>query len=117
MAEKYLREVLTSPHGLLSALRDRFPSFGDEELWVDVLGGDADLHTVMREFSSYFEAPAAEPSQLAGLASLISQCVAVPDELENAVGTCFLEHLRQTDRCGTLWKCLSPDVKAYVRAH
>lgn len=117
MAVRYQREDLTSPAGLLSALQDLFPDFGDEELLEEVRSGDANLHTVMSDFSSSFNASSAEQSQLAGLASLISQCVAIPDRLENAVGTCFLEHLRQIDGGAFLWKCLSPEVKAYVRTH
>jgi hypothetical protein len=71
----------------------------------------------MIEFSTQFGAAAAQPAQLLGLAELVSQSVAITDNLENAVGTCFLEHLRQIDRQGHLWKCLSPEVRAYLRAH
>jgi hypothetical protein len=58
----------------------------------------------MFEFSGQFDAAAAQRAQLSGLASLVNQAVATTDGLENAVGTCFLEHLRQIDRQGRLWK-------------
>src|SRR5688572_23076487 len=111
------RDALTSPQGLASALRSLFPDFGDEELFEEIRSGEASLHSVMIEFSGQFNAAAAQSAQLSGLASLVSQSVATTDSLENAVGTCFLEHLRQVDRQGRLWKCLSPDVRAYIRAN
>jgi hypothetical protein len=117
MAVTHQREELVSPGGLLAALRSLFPTFGDEELLREISTGDASTHTVLMEFSGSFDAASAEPSQLAGLASLLRQCVAVPDCLENAAGTCFLEHLHQTDKRGLLWKLLSPVVFAYVRIH
>ena len=116
MSKRHRREELVRPDGLLTALRDVFPDFGDEELAQDVRVGDANLHTIMTEFSSTFRPTSAEPSQLAALASLIGASVTVSDELENAFGTCFLEHLRQIDKGGALWTHFSPDVKAYVRA-
>ncbi|MGH6862106.1 MAG: hypothetical protein ACRECY_17795 [Phyllobacterium sp.] len=115
MAVHYSREVLTEPIALLSALQNLFPDFVDEELVQDIHSGDAGLHTVIRAFASSFDASTARPSQLAGLARLIGHCVAFPDRLENAVGTCFLEHLHQIDGQGVLWKFLSPDVVAYMR--
>ena len=117
MGPSYRREDLARPDALMTALRSLFPDFGDDELSQEVRSGDANLHTVMREFSSSFSAASAEPSQLTGLASLIGECIAASDDLENAVGTCFLEHLRQIDKGGLLWKRLSPEVKAYVGAH
>lgn len=117
MTVKYSRDDLVTPDGLLAALQNLFPDFGDEGLFADIRSGDASLHGVMLEFSSSFNANAADPSQLAGLATLLNQCVGVPDSLENAVGTCFLEHLHQIDKHRVLWKRLPPDVKAHLRAH
>jgi hypothetical protein len=117
MAVRFTRDELASPASLLAALQALFPDFGDEELAADIQSGEANLHTIMMEFASFFRAAAAKPAQLSGLASLMGQCVAATDELENAVGTCFLEHVRQTDRPGIFWKCLSPDVKTYIQTH
>jgi hypothetical protein len=114
MATRYRREDLVRPDGLLTALRDLFPDFGDEDLAQDVRAGGASLHTVMMEFSSTFQAASAQPSQLAGLAALIGQCVSIPDELESAVGTCLLEHLRQIDKSRALWTRLSPEVRTHI---
>lgn len=116
MAKQYPREELATPVGLLTALQDLFPDFSDDELAKDIRSGEASLHTVMREFSSAFRAASTKPPQLAGLASLVGQCVSASDELENAVDTCLLEHLRQIDKGGVLWAYLSPEVRAHVRA-
>jgi hypothetical protein len=115
MAVRHTRDDLATPDGLLTALQRLFPAFGDDELVAVVQSGEANLHTVVIEFSSSFDASASTQSQLTGLASLMSLCVAAKDELENAVGTCFLEHLRQLDRRRILWKYLSPDVRSYVQ--
>ena len=116
MAVRYTRGDLATPDGLLTALQRLFPDFGDEELVAASKAGEATLHTIMIEFSCAFDASASTQSQLTGLASLMSQCVTATDKLENAVGTCFLEHLRQIDRRRIFWKCLSPDVRSYVQA-
>lgn len=117
MPVTYSRVDLVTPLGLMSALRDLFPDFGDEELEQEVQAGEASLHTVMREFLTSFRPAEREEKQLNRLASLVSQCVSMTDDLENAVGTCFLEHLRQVDKGRAFWKYLSPEVKEYVRAH
>jgi hypothetical protein len=117
MAVRFTRDDLLSPDGLLAALRALFPDFGDDELVADIQSDAANLHTVMIEFCGWFRAAAATESQLTGLGSLMSHCVATTDSLENAVGTCFLEHLRRIDRRRLLWKCLPQDVKSYVRTH
>ena len=104
-----------SPQGLLSALRGWFPQFGDGELLNEVETGEANLHTVMREFSS-FDFTSGTERQLTGLAALRRECVAETDLLENACGTCFLEHLRQIDKRKALWNVLPAEVQAYVRA-
>lgn len=117
MAVRYSRGDMASPGGLLAALQTVFPDFGDNELVADIHSSEANLHTVMREFSSSFKAAEATPQQLTGLSSLLSEVVTATDELENAVGTCFLEHLRQIDPRGILWACLAAEVRNYVRTH
>lgn len=117
MALQSSRQLLFEPMNLLLELQRLFPDFVDETLVEDIRSGDASLHTVMMTFASSFDAKMANPSQLAGLATLIDLCIAVPDRLENAIGTCFLEHLHQIDRQKTLLKFLSPGVLTYLRFH
>ncbi|NKC50312.1 hypothetical protein HED63_03810 [Ochrobactrum cytisi] len=93
MALQSSRELLFEPMNLLLELQRLFPDFIDETLVEDIRSGDASLHTVMIMFASSFDAKTANPSQLAGLATLIDRCITVPDRPENAIGTCFLEHL------------------------
>ena len=117
MAARYHRSELLSAKGLLAALGSIFPEFGDEELIREIEAGEASLHAIMREFAYSFRAATSTRAQLIDLASLVGQATAETDTLENAVGTCFLEHLHQIDRQGMLWEYLSPEVKAYVRRH
>jgi hypothetical protein len=114
VAVRYQRDALTTPRGLLSALQDLFPDFGDEELSQDIETGEASLHAVIAEFRGFFSSAASTDRQLTSLSTLIAECVRTPDLLENAVGTCLLEALERNDR---LWKFLSPEVKAYARAY
>ena len=115
MALLYSREMLIEPNALLLALQSIFPDFGGEELFEDIRAGEASLHTIMIAFASWFDAKAAKPSQLSGLAALIGHCVSIPNHLENAVATCLLEHLHQIDKQGILGKFLSLDVVTYLR--
>lgn len=115
MAVKFDRAVLQAPEGLLATLQSLFPDFGDDELRDAVRSDDASLHMVMAEFASSFRPNALSSQQLDSLASLISCSVSVSDNLENAVGTCFLEHLHQVDREAIFMKQLPNDVRAYLR--
>ncbi|QOV93023.1 hypothetical protein [Novosphingobium sp. ES2-1] len=100
---------------MASALTEIFSDFWDDETQENYLDGDCTLHTVMFEFSSYFVAASANPAQLQWLARLIEECIAIDDSLENAIGTCFLEHLPAIDREGHLTRHFSPAVKHYIR--
>jgi len=117
MAETNSRQALMAPLGLMSALGQLFPDFPDECLREDVQAGEASLHTVMTDFGSTFDAASSDEAQLRGLAEIVSECVREIDVLENAVGTCFLEHLRQRDRRSIFRKYLSPEVKTYMRTY
>ena len=117
MGFKVQRQQMQEPAGLLSTLRGIAPDFGDPEFLGDVETGEANLHTVWTEFGSYFLPEAWEPAKLSRLATLVHECVAVQDNLENATGTCFLEHLRQRDRRGVFRRYLSPEVKDYMRIY
>jgi hypothetical protein len=114
---QYSREDLMSPEALLSAPRELFPQFGDDELVEDVASGEATLLPVMSDVCSEFDAIRSEERQLAQLASLLQECVRIEDNLENAVGTCFLEHVDRSARHNPLWSHLAPEVKTYIRTH
>lgn len=111
------RNALMTPTGLLAALQGIFPDFGDGELAERILAEDATVHTVMFEFAGSFRAGSQSSSQLNRLASLLTLCITETDALENAVGTCFLEHLRQIDRERVFAKQMPNDLKAYIRSH
>jgi len=71
-----------------------FPSFVNE--WEEDQE-DLTLHGVLLMFTDYFgkrEEPFSE-KQISKLATFINDSVVNDDELENAISTCFLEHLRQ----------------------
>ena len=85
-------------------LRERLvlivPAFGEEctedEMREEGPSG-VTLHFVMQRFAQFFGGAQSSFSQrqLAALGALISRAVENDDDLENAVSTCFLEHLRQ----------------------
>jgi hypothetical protein len=116
MAVKYEREALTTPGGLTAVLQDLFPHFADQEFLEELQTGETNLHTVMREFCSSFDAARSSEAQLIGLAKLMKESISEDDNLANAVGTCFLEHLRQVDRKNMFWKYLPADVRSHIRA-
>ena len=117
MGFKVRRQEIEEPADLLSVLRGIAPDFGDPEFLDDVETGEATVHTVWREFGDYFLPEAWETDRLSKLATLVHECVVVQDDLENATGTCFLEHLRQRDRRDVFRRYLSPEVKDYMRSH
>ena len=87
----------TTPEALLSRLTAIFPAFlgaeAEEREWWDTLS----FHSVMQEFLPFFAKCAAStsPRQLSELALLLDSGMSEPGKLENAIDTCFLEHLRQ----------------------
>jgi hypothetical protein len=88
--------------GLLSGI---FPGFA-EECSEEKFPGDATLHFVMREFLPHFSGNREDHSkrQVEALAQIINEAVTLDDDLENAVSTCFLEHLHQVGS----YKALAP---------
>jgi hypothetical protein len=75
--------------------------------------GYAMKHSVMHHFAYYFGCHQMRFSkqQLTKLGTLLSEAVSVDDDLENAVSTCFLEHLRQLEGYKVLGPFLSADAK------
>lgn len=102
---------------LWSVLVEIFPSFAadceDEEIQPDTT-----LHFVMRDFAPYFSSNlgAFSEFQIRNLARFINDAVAVDDNLENAVGTCFLEHLHQVRSYKILAPFLSRQAKDKTHA-
>jgi len=94
-----------------------FPNFADwhtlNDLDQDERDGAPMLHAVMHSFSTWFggDPTSMTPEQLNGLAMLLNQAVSVDDDLENAVSTCFLEHLRQIKG----YKMLAPYLSATAK--
>ena len=71
------------------------------------------VHYVMSCFTYYFgkTATMSTKKQLAALGALVNEAVSEAGVIENAVSTCFLEHLRQVRAC----KPLSPFLAAAAK--
>ncbi len=95
---------------LVEALSELVPSFATE--WEEDREGEDEaptFHRVMRTFTYSLGVACASLSraQLKALGQYLSECVAVDDDLENAVSTCLLEHLHQISALDALWPYLS----------
>ena len=101
---------------LWTLLTGIFPSFVEDCSEEEVQ--DETLHFVMRNFTPYFSGnrEAFSERQIKALARFINDVVAVDDNLENAVGTCFLEHLRQVSGYKVLAPLLSRKAKDKTHA-
>ena len=99
-----------------------FPRFTDDVTADDLKNredeGTASLHSVMGPFAQYFGADQSSFSerQLQELARLVNEAVRIDDDLENAMATCFLEHLRQIGGYKLLAPRLSREAKRRTRA-
>ena len=91
-----MKPLPTSPAELESQLVSIFPGFSvkldsDEEY-------PTTYHSVLLlHFNPFFgkNVETFVPKQLKAFAELVTRCTAVPGDLENALGTCFLEHTKQ----------------------
>lgn len=72
------------------------------------------FHRVMREFTYSFgkAASSLSPAELRHVGDLVNESVDRSDDLENAVATCFLEHLHQIHAREILWPYLSDRARA-----
>ena len=100
-----------SPQELLESLSIIFPEFREH-----FKNDESDALTypgILREFAYFFgkHSTIFLESQLRDLGSLVSEAVLQPGALENALGTCFLEHLHQIKAESVLRPYLSK--KAY----
>jgi hypothetical protein len=106
----------TDADQLLDQLRRMFPAFeshsrdGDEDV--------PSLHSVMAAFLIWFGINARRQEEVAlkQFASFLDQAVAVDDVLENAMTTCFLEHLRQVNSYKILAPHLSKEPRTKTKA-
>jgi len=102
---------------LWTVLTEMFPGFSahceEEEIQPETT-----FHFVMSDFTTYFgiNGDTFSESQLRKLGQFINNVVAVDDNLENAVATCFLEHLRQVSSYKILAPFLSRQAKDKTHA-
>jgi hypothetical protein len=112
----------STAHELWSQLVAVLPGFAAYHSRADVEEAEQDqtatLHSVMAPFTQYFGRQSASLSekQLKVLGKLVSEAVEVDDDLENAVSTCFLEHLHQIKSYRAIAPYLSDTAKARSRA-
>ena len=112
----------TTARDLWSELTGVFPGFVETHTPQDVeeseREGVATQHSVMLPFTQYFgrALSTASSKQLKTLATLLNEAVAVENDLENAVATCFLEHLRQVGGYKILAPFLSKQAKGKTHA-
>ena len=105
--------------GVLIAIVPGFAeAYPEAELAERERDGAATFHAVLQAFTPCFGVEHANLSerQLRRFAEVVNEAVAVPDQLENAMATCFLEHLRQIRSLKTLAPYLSEQAKRMTRA-
>jgi hypothetical protein len=104
-----------TPEQLRDSLLAIFPAF--KAYW-----GDAEepftYHRVLAEFTDFFGGNSATVSekQVRAFAKIVNEAVAGGGILENAVSTCFLEHMHQIGVSKLLSRHLSKEAKQTFRA-
>jgi len=109
----------STPEELIQRLSELVPHFATE--WAEDRADEEwtlTFHRVMRTFTYVFGKARVSLSdaQLKGVANLVNDCVAFDDDIENAVSTCFLEHLHQVNSLKSLWPYLSPKARRECHA-
>jgi len=110
------------PQETLAQLCALLPSFSEswarenvpaQDGWVDGVHYEWSHHHVMRIFLEHFAEHHAELSekQLKRIGSWLTQAVSSDSALENAVSTCFLEHMRDVGIERILKPHLSPEAR------
>jgi len=105
-----------------AVLVEIFPSFArdvtDDDLAEWERMSVQDPHAVMIPFTQYFGTNQATFSdrQMSALGTFLNRAVEFDDALENAVATCFLEHLRQINGYAALSPHLAAEAKSRTRA-
>jgi hypothetical protein len=111
-----MRTLPESPEQLVEELFTIFPEY--RVCHRTQTGGDAaNYHSVLRNFTCFFGAELASFTevQLRAFGDLVSTAVAAGGSLENAFGTCLLEHLQQIRASRVLRPYLSE--RAREKAH
>ena len=106
-----------SPEELLDRLFSIFPEY--RASYDGPIHDEApSFHSVLVGFASDFSGSlaSAPPRQLGELGAMASAAVAAGGDLENAFGTCLLEHLHQIKAKQALWPYLSPAARAATKA-
>ena len=117
----------TRPQDTLRSLCEVFPSFAEswadeeappEDGLVDGVWYEWTHHRVMAEFLDYFSINHSQftEKQLKWLGEWLNDAVSVDGDLENAVSTCFLEHIPQVKINRVLAPYLSRVAKAKSHA-
>jgi hypothetical protein len=107
-----------SQEELLASLFAIFPAFQAE--WLADCEGEewssASLHSVYLSFLPYVSGANASPEQLKRLAALLNDAVSAGGDSENAVSTCFLEHVGQVGMLQALRPLLSREARSRLHA-
>lgn len=93
------------------------PTFGTE--WeLDEYGPDFNHHAVMQAFAVHLGRNQTNYSagQLRTLGDWLNEAISAGGDIENAVSTCLLEHLRQLRLNRALWPYLSKAAKERTHA-
>jgi hypothetical protein len=108
----------TSPQELASALSAIFPAFEFGEVDPSDAYGLPTFHAVMIDFTTFFGrvSRGCSQKQLRFFAALLNEAVRQTGPLENAISTCFLEHLRQIRAERVLRPFLAPEAKERTHA-
>ena len=100
-------------------LTDIFPSYVEqlkedkkEQEW------EYSIHSLFLDFIHYFSSNIEEfnSKQLKKMANFINEAVEIDDNLENAISTCFLEHLYQVNSLKQIKPMLSKLAKEKLHA-
>jgi hypothetical protein len=109
---------LADPTHLLKRIVGIFPEF--TAYWEADHPGEASglqtAHSVYMSLSPFVHSATLTAKQLSAFAALLNESVAAGGSSENAVATCFLEHLGPSPLRKALWPLLLTSTKARTHA-
>lgn len=107
-----------SPKEVLNAIISIFPGFKAE--WEEdnpyIVEGEFSIHSVYMTFLPYLATSSPTETQLSKVASLVNGAVSAGHDSENAVSTCFLEHVYRVGLAHALKPLLSNGAKERLHA-
>ena len=112
-------KIPASPEELVTLLSTIFPAFRlDGRNGDSVQSGSLTFHSVMLAFTPYFgrAAHSCSENQLRTFGTLLNEAIRQSGPLENAISTCFLDHLRQIRVEKVLRPFLAPEGKERTHA-